>query len=242
MAEDSETLDQDAPDPATGVAALAAKYGDVQRAAERLFDTNARLLRKVERLEKRPELPDGGKVLTKEEAERFAAFEALKLKPADVQATITERDKLKGDLAKKDRESAREAAAKTLGIEGKDLSPFAGADDLTFEVREQEVERNGKKEKAHVAFVKDADGKESPLADYGKERWGRPFEAILTSTTGAGSGGDRRYVLETGSGSPPAKGSIYDRIREEAKKRQEVESQESVPLEQRLGMRTPASR
>lgn len=159
-------------------------------------------------------VPEGGKVLTKDEAAAFEAFTALQMKPEDVQATITERDKLKDDLAKKDRETAREAAAKALGIEGKDLASFAGADDLTYEVREQEVERNGKKEMAQVAYVKDAEGKEHPLADYGKEKWGRPFEVLTTASTDGTKTGNR-YTTETGTGSKGSeavKGGVDDAI------------------------------
>lgn len=155
-----------------------------------------------EAMKNAPTVPEGGKILTKDEAAAYDAFVALKLKPEDVQATITERDKLKDELAKKDREAARDAAAKTLGIEGKDLNPFAGADDLTYEVKEQEVERNGKKEKAQVAYVKDKEGKETPLAEYGKEKWGRAFEAVLGSAGSPPSTQGAPYTLQTGSSAP----------------------------------------
>lgn len=151
-----------------------------------------------EKLKGAPAVPDGGKVLTKDEATRFDAFEATKLKPDAIQAVVTERDQLKSQLAAKDRETSREAAAKTLGIEGKDLAPFAGADALTYEVKEEEVTENGKTEKRSVAYVKDAEGKELKLAEYGKEKWGRPFEAVLgapakeTTTT-------TRYTTQTDS-------------------------------------------
>ncbi len=159
-----------------------------------------------------PAVPEGGRILTKAEAEQFAAFEALKLKPDAIQAVVTERDKLKDDVAKRDREAARDAAAKALGIDGKDLVPFAGADALTYEVREAEVERNGKKERAQVAYVKDAEGKEHTLEAYGKEKWGRPFEAVLGAASGGGApaAGGTRYTPQTGNPPPPRSGKVTE--------------------------------
>lgn len=181
---------------------------EIETQIKRLRKESARYRTRVGELEQAakdaPAVPEGGRVLTKEEAEGYAVLEALKLKPKDVQAAVEERDKLKGDLARRDRESARDAAAKALGIEGKDLAPFAGADELTYEVREQEVEQNGKKEKVQVAYVKDAEGKELTLSAYGKEKWGRPFEAVLeTATNGGGNQPDvTRYTPQTGTTQP----------------------------------------
>lgn len=157
-------------------------------------------------------VPEEGTVtLSKERADALSAYEALG-KPADLKAQVDKLPELEAGIARRDREAAREAAAKTLGIEGKDLASFAGADDLTYEVRDQEVERNGKKEKAPVAYVKDAEGKEHPLADFGKEKWGRPFEAVLTAKDEEGG---NRYTLETAKGSKgteTVKGGVDDAI------------------------------
>lgn len=150
-----------------------------------------------------PVVPDGGRVITKEEAERFDAFGKLDLKPEEVRAAIGERDQLKEQLAKREREGARDAAAKALGIEGKDLMSFAGADALIYQVRE--VEKDG--EKKPVAYVKDAAGEESTLEEYGRGNWGRAFVAVLNTAAEpppqATHTGGTSYTPQTGT--PPAR-------------------------------------
>lgn len=123
---------------------------------------------------------DGAVALPKEKADALAAYEALGT-PEEIGALKEKAGTLEQEIAKRDRQAARDAAAKALGIEGSDLASFAGADALTFEVREEEATEGGKTVKKPVAYVTDAEGKEHRLADYGKQTWGRPFEAVLSA-------------------------------------------------------------
>ena len=160
---------------------------------------------------------DGEVAVPKEKAEALAAYEELG-KPEDLKAKVEKVPQLEGEIAKRDREGARAEAAKALGIEGSGLAPFAGSDTLTYEVREEEVEANGKKEKRPVAYVKDAEGKEYRLAEYGKATWGRGFEALITAEppkTGT------RYTPQTGREDPRPKSddpvqAKIDRMKEQA--------------------------
>jgi hypothetical protein len=133
---------------------------------------------------------EGTVIVPKEKAEALTEYEKLGT-PVELKARVEKVSTLEEEVAKRDRESSRDAAAKALGIEGKDLASFAGADALKFATRE--VEADGKK--VTVAFVTDAEGKEHPLAEYGKKQWGRPFEA----------------VVQPGGTKPPANGTPYHR-------------------------------
>ena len=173
--------------------------GEVSKKITDLEADNKTQRDQIRDLKKLPTVPEGGRILTKDEVTEVEAYRALGT-PEEVKAKVEKVPTLEADLAKRDRDDARDAAAKALGIEGKDLSPFAGADALEFLTKEEEVERNGKKEKAPVPYVKDADGKEHRLADYGKEKWGRPFEAVLGTAAPAPTG--TRYTVETGQPAP----------------------------------------
>src|SRR5699024_10287888 len=112
--------------------------GTPQEIAKKIGDLEAdnHKYRREEKPALEAKLPkDGEVVVPKAKADALASYEALG-DPDEVKGKLEKLPTLEADLAKRDRETAREEAAKTLGIEGKDLSPFAGADELTFELRE----------------------------------------------------------------------------------------------------------
>lgn len=151
----------------------------------------------IRELKKAPTVPEGGRIVTKEEADEIDAYRTLG-KPDEIKVTVEKASTLETELATTKRALARDAAAKALGLDGKDLSPFAGSDALTYEVREEEAD--GKTVQA--AYVTDAEGKEHRLAEYGKAQWGRPFEALLTTNQPQQTGGTRVNPMPSGNGTP----------------------------------------
>lgn len=192
---------------------VAAKYDGpdgLRKKIETLETDNAGYRSKVKELEGK-QVPEGAVVLTGEEATAYPTLKELG-KPEEIKGKLEKLPTLEAEIARRDREAARDAAARALGIEGNDLRPFAGSDALSYETREEEVElQGGKREKRPVPYVKDGEGKEHKLVDFGKAQWGRPFEALLSQ--------DRRQSTQERTPTPfprqtpdgaPAKGERTD--------------------------------
>jgi hypothetical protein len=126
-------------------------------------------------------VPEGGRIISKEEAADLDAWKALKKTPKEVADGLKELETTKVQLNATTREANRDRAAKTLNLEGKDLAVFNGINDLDFTVESEEVEENGAKVKRDVAYAIGADKKKVKLLDFGKEKWGRGFENLLTT-------------------------------------------------------------
>jgi hypothetical protein len=111
-------------------------------------------------------VPDGGRVLTKDEAARFDAYEALGVSPADAKARLAERDTLLTDKQQREATEQREAlfveTAAAFGWNEQAARkaaralPFAGA---TLERAEDEFDDGrGGKAKKPVAYVVTGEG------------------------------------------------------------------------------------
>lgn len=145
-----------------------------ERAAELASKTVTDLASKVAALEfdlkaKRSELdtvktqlpPEGSVILKGADKDRWEAYTALG-KPDELQAALTERDTLNAEKVKRERQDSINQAAEAAGYKANVLGKLNGIDAVSFEVREIEAEG----QKVKKAFVKDAEGKETPLSDY----------------------------------------------------------------------------
>lgn len=152
----------DTKDLAAIAAGLAARHGDATKALEKLVDENHDMREKNRALKAElkaaqetaasAKVPDGAVVLTKADAEAWAAYQALGA-PRDVAAAVTERDTLKQTIADRDARAARQQAARAgaaaLGWNADALATFADDRALRLEMREVEVD-GVKKSVPHV--------------------------------------------------------------------------------------------
>lgn len=116
--------------------------GGAEKALALAVAENDRLRRQNER---RVEVPDGGRLLTKEQAADFDAYTALGKKPADLTKALADGEAAAGRVTQFER---RAAIAKTAGEHGWRAEAVADlADEFGFNVETREVkERNAKGE------------------------------------------------------------------------------------------------
>jgi hypothetical protein len=119
----------------------------------------------------------GATVLSAEQAAQWTAYQALGA-PDALTTQLQGAQTSQAELARLQRERMVASAAEAAGYKASVLSQLPGADKLTFEVREADVD--GKKVK-HV-FVKDGD-KETPLADHAKNQWADFLPALQAQQT-----------------------------------------------------------
>lgn len=160
-----------------GFQRLQDRYGeDTLGMARDLFAENYTTRRKNGELQSqiteiKAKLPtEGSKVLTVEEAQKWAAYQALG-EPDKVKSLVEERSTLQGQLEAKVREVTLRKAAELSkfsydALLDADVLTGAKGKKLSYEIRE--VDTNG--EKAFVAFVKEGDV-EKPLTTYAEENW-----------------------------------------------------------------------
>jgi hypothetical protein len=155
-------------------------------------------------------LPDGARVLQKDEASEYDKFKALGFKPEDIPAIVTERDSLKVGQTSRD-------AAEALGWKFKPLQQLLADKKLNIEMRETEVEeeKDGKKEKVKklMPFVIEGAGKDSKAIRLDEFEPLKDFHASLITDESAGTGaGGRttqngvRMPAQAGAGGAGTKG------------------------------------
>lgn len=127
---------------------------------------------------RRAAAPEGGRVLSKEEAAVYDAYTALG-KPDEVKKRLETGDAAATELGTlKKRETLREVAA-AVGYNPAVLEKLGG--DLVFEFG-AEVEVEGRKVKP--VSVKDAQGKATPLSEYAKAHWDVFMPALTAKAEG----------------------------------------------------------
>jgi hypothetical protein len=168
--------------------------GDAMAVIATLLSENHSL--RDERRTLRGQLPSqNAVVLSAEQAQQWQAYQQLGAIDA-IQTRLQERETFHGELTGLRRGTLIRDAAEAAGYKASVLDKLPGAADLTFEVRE--TEKDGRREKA--AFVKDKDGKETPIADYAKSNWADFLPALQTSQQPAGT----TFVQQHAGGTPPA--------------------------------------
>lgn len=140
----------------------------------------------------------GATVLTGEQAQAWASYQelgaldALKQQLAAAQGASQELQTLK-------HQALLGQVQEASGYKAAVLAKLPGADKLTFEVRESQVD--GKAVKA--VFVKDEAGKEAALADYAKAQWA-DFLPALQAAQQPPPAGTGFVPQSAGAGAPPS--------------------------------------
>ncbi|THF70494.1 hypothetical protein E7T06_07255 [Deinococcus sp. Arct2-2] len=174
------------------------KNGDsVALAAQLLAENNeARETIRTQRADlQKLQVPEGGVVLTKEQAAAWAEYQAhgtpaeVKTKIETGAAAIGERDTLK-------QEKALTSVAEAAGYKPRVLGDRLTADKLTPEVRE--IDQDGKKVK--VVYVKGEDNKEHLLSEYAKANWEDYLPALTAQGSGTGNEQQQNNVLRVALG------------------------------------------
>jgi regulator of replication initiation timing len=159
-----------------------------------------------ERRQLRSQLPaQGATVLTSEQAQQWTAYQQLGALDA-LKQQLEQAQTAGGELATLRRQQLLGQVQEASGFKASVLDRLPGADKLTFELRDSQVD--GKAVKAVV--VKDAEGKEHPLTEYAKQQWADFLPALQVQTqappapTGTpfpaqnpGTGGPPKTVLES---------------------------------------------
>lgn len=123
---------------------------------------------------------EGSVVLSKADAERWKAYQELG-KPDDLKATVTERDTLKGEVAKAIRTETIRSVAEVAGYNADVLGELA-KETQTFAVKEITVDGKTIKQ---AYIVVEADGKqvEKPLAEFAEANWKSFLPALQPTVT-----------------------------------------------------------
>lgn len=203
---------------------------DATALAQQLFTENytlredkRKLNAKVEELQgKQPAA--GAVVLTSDEAKTWGAIKELGLSADEIKTRLQSSTETEKELATLKRKELIREAAETEGYKATVLGTLI-ASDMPIEFKE--VEKDGKKRRA--AFVKIGE-EQKPLSEYVESTHADFLPALRVEQQQ-----QTKFVRQDTSGRAPA-ANPYDRIREEAKARQEAQKSDSKPLEQRLGM------
>lgn len=132
--------------------------------------------------------PDGAVVLTGDDAAAHKAITESGMTLKQVQDGLKERDDLKAEKQRRDREDVVRSVAKAEGLDPdntvKAFANLAGADTLSFETGE--VKPEGKTEKVPAGFVVKADGTKSRLSEWISAE--HPYLNLASSGTDSRSG------------------------------------------------------
>jgi hypothetical protein len=115
-------------------------------------------------------VPEGGLVLTKDQAAQWAEFTSLGKPVADLRTVLTEHATLTTAKAEEAYRTAVEGMARTAGYNPGLLFRVAKADGVKVESRKVTVRENGKQVQYDVLHVIDGD-KAVPLDDYREQHW-----------------------------------------------------------------------
>ncbi|WP_295821713.1 hypothetical protein [uncultured Deinococcus sp.] len=148
------------------------------------------------------QVPQGGRVLTADEARAYDAFVALGT-PDEVKTKLEQGTKDSAELTDLRFKDSLNTAARDAGYKPKVLGDRVKADGLTL-LPSREVERDGKK--VQVAYVKDAQGTEHELAAYAKQHWD-DYLVALQAEGSSGHSGASYARQDAGSGSGSGSGS-----------------------------------
>lgn len=130
-------------------------------------------------------VPDGAMLLSKEQAEQWAAYQKLGA-PADVEKGLTDGKAAGEKLTTLERRETLRTVADKVGYKAGVLERLGA--DLTYEEVEVPGEKAGETVKTYG--VKGADGKVVPLAQYASTHWSDFLPALTTD-------GTRRTVEDT---------------------------------------------
>lgn len=174
------------------------RHGSADRALEAMADDNWRHRegrRKAEEEVARLTAlvpKDGTAVLSKEEAEAFAAFKALNIKPADLKTRLDAGDAAIAKVTEFESTTLLAEAAGIAGWNKKAAAKILKDNKITVEVRTIPVEKDGKTEQRKVVYGKTAaaDAKFEPLTELVKREIPEYLPALLAKeeTPAGGSG------------------------------------------------------
>ena len=187
---------------------------------DKLRDAHAETDRlNTELREARKKVPDGGQVLTADEAKAFKTYQELG-KPEDLKTEIQAKKDLESKVANRDRMDRIGEVAEVVGYKADVLGELPGAEKLKFELREETVDG----EKVQVAYVTTEDQGATPqkLEDYVDANWKAfipALEAEAAEEHERGSAEQRRMVRQTARGKPTKVGAADVEKVKEAKSR-----------------------
>lgn len=199
------------------VSRLLQKDGD-RRAITKLLRDNFRQreeLRtakdRIAELEKRADVPEGGKILKADEAKQWDAYVALG-KPEDLKAATEKKAELEAELAKRDLETTIAAAAEAAGFKADVLKKLPGAGDLKFEVKTEKVDGQDQ-QVPYVTPQKDGASAQK-LSEYAELEW-KDFLPSLQAEDGGNGGsgapraaGGQPFPRQSGQERPPKNGPL----------------------------------
>lgn len=230
---------------------LLAKYSGDPRAIadlharerERKDDEIRRLKRQI-RQEREKRAPEGAVVLTGDDAKAWEAYRALGT-PDEVTAKLGEATTATERLAALEREVATSKVASAVGYKPSVLADLAKSKGFAVELRQETVD--GKPQEVPYAIT--SDGQAVKLTDYVSQNLADYLPA-LTSGTSTGGGQQQRttpaagtagprYPSQAGGSSAPQAGSVFDRVREQAKaEREQAKAGSAQAVNERLGLLT----
>jgi hypothetical protein len=142
----------------TAEAAVAVLLQDLD-ASQRTAEAHSRALEEAKK-----QIPGAEKVvLEKKDADELAAYRALNLAPEKVTAVLTERDTLKGEVAKAALERLAKDAAAAAKLDPDAFAAHAATKGLYIELRDGTVTENGKPVQKKIPHVRPAADDKAPL-------------------------------------------------------------------------------
>ncbi|SMB93325.1 hypothetical protein [Deinococcus hopiensis] len=186
------------PDPqkaAQNLQNLLSKHnGDAIALAATLLGENANYRDRIRTLEgevEKTKLPDGSVVLSKADAERYAAYQALG-KPDELKTKLADGETATSELGTLKKRDTLRTVADKVGYKPSVLERLGG--DLTFEEIEVDGEKAGEKVKTYGVKLAD---KVVPLDQYAKEQWGDFLPALAAQGGGNNQVQQRQNPITT---------------------------------------------
>jgi hypothetical protein len=177
---------------------LARHNNDAMQVVATLLAENHSL--RDERRTLRSQLPaQGATVLTAEQAQAWAAYQQLG-ELAQLQQRLKDAETAGGELATLRRNALLGQVEQASGYKASVLAKLPGADKLTYEVRESQMDGKAVKQ----VYVKDEAGKEHPLADYAKAQWADFLPALQPQQGTPAPAGTSFVPQNPGTGNAPA--------------------------------------
>lgn len=174
------------------------------------------------------DLPEGAVLIPADQAKELGITSL-----DDVRTLHKERDTLKADTAKTERQRTMETAASKLGWDPTVMSRLPGIEDGRIEIRDERVKDGDEVTTVKVPyFIPSGEGAAAErLEEYAKaqEAW-KPFQPALTAASENGDGGDddtkqpprtpgTPFPKQRAKGDPPKKGDAVDSHIETIEKR-----------------------